>query len=82
MSDWINLAALGKILVASLAAGAGLTLLFSVGLVGVSEHGGRLRADARADGNRGAAGWLVLAGLCFAVVVVGVLVGVWAMTQK
>ena len=82
MSDWIDLAALGKILLASLVAGAGLTLVFSVGLVGVSEHAGRMRRGLRAPGATGSSAWLVLAGVCFAVVVAGVLVGLWAMTQK
>jgi hypothetical protein len=82
VSSWIDLAALGRILVASLLAGAGLTLVFSLGLVGVSEHSGRMRGGAHVAGRRGASGWLVLAGLCFAVVVAGIAIGVWAMTQK
>ena len=82
MSHWINLAALGKVLVASLVAGAGLTLLFSVGLVGVSEHAGRVRRGPRAMARVGTSAWLVLAAACFAAVVGGILVGFWAMTQK
>ena len=75
MHHYIDVAALLKVLLASLVAGVGLVSLFGVGLVGVSEHRGQMQAGVHA-GRRGGAPWLVLASAAFAVVVAGIVLGV------
>ncbi|MEO3857693.1 hypothetical protein [Acrocarpospora sp. B8E8] len=67
MNDWLDLAALGRVLVASLVAGAGLATVFSLALVGLSS--GKLIGRAGA-------------GLCLLVVVAGVALGLHVMLQK
>lgn len=75
MDTYIDLAALGKVLIASLIAGVGLVSLFGVGLVGLSEHRGQMSTGSNA-GRHGGALWLLLAGLCFAVVLLGAALGI------
>ena len=76
MHKYIDLAALGKVLIASLIAGVGLVSIFGVGLVGLSEHRGQMSTGSNA-GQHGGAVWLALAALCFAVVLVGAALGVY-----
>ncbi|GAA3013999.1 hypothetical protein [Streptosporangium longisporum] len=68
MSDYVDLDALWKVLLASLLAGAGLAAVFSLALVGLS--GGR--TAGRAAGRAGA-------GLCLLVVAAGIAVGLYVM---
>lgn len=70
MSDYIDLAALGQVLVVSLLGGVGLVALYALGL--------RYLALGRDDGRRGA---VPLAVLCFVVVVIGVLTGLLALLR-
>jgi hypothetical protein len=67
MSEYMDLDALWKVLVAALLAGAGLVALFSMGLVGLS--------SGRAAGRAGA-------GLCFLVVAAGIVLGLYVMLAK
>ncbi|GAA0415142.1 hypothetical protein Acor_78580 [Acrocarpospora corrugata] len=67
MSDWLDLAALWRVLVASLVAGAGLAAAFSLALVGFS--------SGRVIGRVGA-------GLCLVVVAAGVVLGLYVMLRK
>jgi hypothetical protein len=75
MDSWIDLTALGKILIVGLLAGAGLPALFAVGLrfLTVPEGGSATRELKRAGNPAG----LVLAGLCFAVVLAGIAYGIY-----
>ena len=66
MNTYVDLAALGKVLLVSLVAGVGLVSLFGVGLVGLAEH----------RQVQGGPAWLVLAGVSFTVVVLGAALGV------
>ena len=70
MSDYIDLAALGQVLVVSLLGGVGLVALYALGL--------RYLALGRDDGRRGAVPFAVL---CFVVVVIGVLTGLLALLR-
>jgi hypothetical protein len=88
MHGYIDLAALGKVLLASLLAGVGLVTVFGVGLVGVARWEGRV-VDGHADGlsvqgvePKGSPAWLVVAAVCFAVVLAGIGVGVWSITVE
>lgn len=67
MNGYIDLDALWKVLLASLLAGAGLVVVFSLALVGLS--------SGRAAGRAGA-------GLCFLVVAAGVVLGLYVMIAK
>jgi hypothetical protein len=75
MTAWINLAAVGKIVLFGLLVGAGLPALFAVGVrlnaegVGAAEHGG---AVAQKNPVLAALSWLLFA-LVFMAVTVGVL---------
>lgn len=75
MNAWINLAAVGKILIFGLIIGAGLPALFSLGVrlnaegVGVAEHGGTVSGK---NPLLNAISWVIFA-VVLAVVIVGVL---------
>ena len=77
MSDYIDIGALGQVLLVSLLTGAGLVAVFALGLVGWSEHVGRSRASAPSGGTSGSVPGLLLAGLCFTVVLGGTALGLW-----
>ncbi|MCW2494893.1 hypothetical protein [Jatrophihabitans sp.] len=84
MDKYIDLTALGKVLLASAIAGIGLVAVFGVGLVGVARWEGATSAtgeDQEAD-RSGRAGWLAGAGLCFAVVLLGVAIGIYSIVDK
>jgi hypothetical protein len=76
MDTYIDLAALGKVLLVSLVAGVGLVSLFGVGLLAVSEHRGVMQDGPHSGAHRGGPGWLVVAGLSFTVVLLGAGLGV------
>lgn len=80
MDTYIDLAALGKVLLASLLAGVGLVAVFGVGLVGLSEHQGRMQDGRHSGGRGGSPAWLAVAGLCFLVVLAGVALGIYEIT--
>jgi hypothetical protein len=77
VDSYIDLSALGQVLLASLLIGAGLVAVFSVGLVGLSAYEG-------AAGRRRTAAplGLAVAGVCFAVVLGGVGLGLWSILNK
>ena len=77
MSDYVDLPALGQVLLASLLAGAGLVAVFSLGLVGLSRHVGQVGSPDGTPRRSGSPAGLALAVACFAVVVGGVLLGLW-----
>jgi hypothetical protein len=70
VSQYIDVGALVKILLIALVAGAGLTAVFSVGVAGLSRGGFGTAAERR---NPAA---LVLAGVCFLVVLAGIGYGI------
>jgi len=75
MSSWVDFTALGKILVVGVLAGAGLPALFAVGVrfLSVPTGGSTDRAPRPSDNPTG----LILAGLCFAVVVAAIGYGIY-----
>ena len=78
MSDYIDFGALWQVLVASVLVGAGLVAVFSVGLVGLSAYEGELAGGVQTRRPLG----LVVAGVCFAVVIGGVALGLWTIFNK
>jgi hypothetical protein len=78
MQKYIDLAALGRVLAASLIAGVGLVSAFGLGLVGLSEHRGQMQEGSHAGRRGGSPAWLAVAIGCFAIVVVGVGLGIYA----
>lgn len=76
----LDVASLGKVLVASLLAGGGLVAVFALGLVGVSAYVGET-AGGPGGTVRKPLGLLV-AVVCFAVVVLGVAYGLYVMLDK
>lgn len=93
--SWINLSAIWKIVVYGLLAGAGLPALFAVGIVALSRPG-RARATARtasagpgpagaADGDDALAGGslagMVIAAICFLVVLAAIGWGIYEIYQ-
>lgn len=76
MNSWINLHALWQIVVVGLIAGAGLPALFAVGLRALSLPGsdGKARTDGAVGGS---VLGIIVAGLCFAVVLAGVGWGIY-----
>ena len=68
MDKYVDLAALGQVLLASVAGGVGLIALYAFGI--------RALAAGQDDGRRGAAG---LAVVCFSLVVAGVLLGLYVL---
>jgi hypothetical protein len=78
MDSWIDLHALWKIVVVGLAAGAGLPALFAIGLR-VLNAGPRTTPVSAVDDERvygGNAVGLVVASLCFAVVLAAIGLGI------
>jgi hypothetical protein len=75
VSSYIDVSALVKILLIALVAGAGLTALFSLGVLGLSKGG--FEPDNE-DGTTTARnnGSLVLAGVCFLIVLAGIGYGI------
>jgi hypothetical protein len=80
MNSWIDLHALWKIVVVGLLAGAGLPALFAVGLRALSAgpHGVTLASvdDDRIYG--GSVPGLIVASLCFAVVLAAIGLGIYS----
>jgi hypothetical protein len=82
-APWIDWSALWQILVLAVIAGAGLPALFAVGLRAL-RPGGRQAAAAGPDSGAVAAAspvMIVLAGLCFAVVLAAVGWGIYAIVS-
>ena len=81
MSDWIDLHALWQIVVVGVLLGAGLPALFAVGLRVLSAPGGGRTAQAAgADSDHVYGGnpvGLVVAGVCFAVILAAIGYGVY-----
>ncbi|HEY5361036.1 MAG TPA: hypothetical protein VIJ82_25710 [Streptosporangiaceae bacterium] len=81
--SWINLAALWKIVVFGLIAGAGLPALFALGLLALSRGGGRAQvagddSDVVVGGNPAG---IVVAALCFLVVLAAIGWGIYEIYQ-
>jgi hypothetical protein len=73
--DW---AALGQVVVTSLAAGVGITAMFALAILGATRA-----VDVRRDGHAAAAlAYGALMAVAFAVVVAAVVAGIVVMTQK
>ena len=68
MGDYVDLAALGQVLLASIAGGVGLIALYAFGI--------RALGAGQDDGRRGAT---TVAVACFALVVAGVLLGLYVL---
>jgi hypothetical protein len=83
MNSWINLSALWKIVVVGLLAGAGLPVLFAIGLRALYPHpatateGG---GGAAAKGTAGPVG-VAAAALCFAVVLAAIGWGIYSIVN-
>jgi len=77
-SSYVTWKAMWEIVVIGLVAGAGLTAVYSVGMVALSVT---RRVGGGAGGARSVVGW-VLAVLCFLVVVGGVAYGISVMFTK
>jgi hypothetical protein len=76
ISTYINVGALGKILLIALVAGAGLTAVFAIGVEGLSRGGyGSEAEEGHSAAARNPAG-LVLAIACFLVVLAGIGYGI------
>ena len=80
--SWINLAAIWKIVVFGLLAGAGLPALFALGLLALSK-GGRAQAaggdsDVAVGGNPAS---IVVAAFCFLVVLAAISWGIYEIYQ-
>lgn len=76
--SWINLTAIGKIIVLGLVAGAGLPALFALGLVSLSK--GRRTQTAGADSDviiGGNPAGIVVAAFCFLVVLAAIGWGIY-----
>ncbi|MEW9532333.1 hypothetical protein [Microbispora sp. NPDC049125] len=76
MSQYVDFDALWKVLVAALLAGAGLVAVYALGLVGL--------AAARNEDGRSAArpAGVVVAVVCFALVLAGAFMGLYVMLAK
>ncbi len=72
MSEFIEWSALARVVVAGVLIGAGIPAIFALGLRMLVGHGG----GPTIGGERPGPGRLVLAGLCFVVVVGAVLTGI------
>jgi hypothetical protein len=75
VSSYIDIGALLKILLIGLVAGAGLTAVFSIGIEGLSRGGYASEAEEGASTTRNPAA-LVLAVVCFMVVLAGIGYGI------
>jgi hypothetical protein len=83
MSSWIDLGAVGKIVVIGLLAGAGLPALFAVGLRALSA--GPRMATVSADNDRvfgGSMAGLIAASLCFAIVLAAIGLGIYSIVHS
>jgi hypothetical protein len=78
MSSWVNFAALWKILVFGLLAGAGLPALFAVGILALSKGGRTQTAGADSDvvvgGSRAG---MAVAAVCFLIVLASIAWGIY-----
>ena len=77
--SWINLTALGKIVVFGLLAGAGLPAIFALGLLALSMKGGRVQT-AGADSDQVVGGnpaGIAAAAFCFLVVLAAIAWGIY-----
>jgi hypothetical protein len=77
--SWINLTALGKIVVFGLLAGAGLPAIFALGLLALSTKGGRVQT-AGADSDQVVGGnpaGIAAAAFCFLVVLAAIAWGIY-----
>jgi hypothetical protein len=82
---WINGKALWQIVVYGLIAGAGLPALFAVGLRALALQGGRRTQPAGADSEQVVGGnvlGVVLAGLCFLIVLAAIGWSIYAIYQS
>lgn len=79
MNDWVNLAALWRIVVVGLICGAGLPALFAVGLkaLALAEGDTTTTSGGTAAASRGNPALLAAAGLCFAVVLAAIGWGIY-----
>ncbi len=83
MDKYIDLAALGQVLLTSVLAGAGLVACFALGVVGWSSWEVRADGDGAASSSpAGRAAGLVLTVVCFAIVVAGVAFGIFTILNK
>lgn len=82
MDKYVDFAALGQALLASIIGGAGIVAIFSVGLVALSEREGAMATGGHSGGRTGNPAWLVVAVLCFALVIAGVALGVYVLLDK
>ena len=82
MSEYVDTTALLEVLLTSLVGGAGLVTMFAVGLLGLSRYRPATGDAGEAAGVRGSVAGLVLAVTCFAVVLVGVGLGLYVMLAK
>ena len=86
MNDWINLTALWQIVVVGLLAGAGLPALFAIGMVALSQKGGRVQT-AGADGQDadtlvgGSVAGMIASAVCFLIVLAAIGWGIYAIYQ-
>lgn len=92
MNEWINFAALGKVVVAGLLFGAGLPAIFALGLralhlgapapatVGAGQPGGAAADDSDRLVGGNPLG-MVLAGICFLIVVAALIWGVYLIVK-
>jgi hypothetical protein len=81
--SWINLTALGEIVVFGLLAGAGLPAIFALGLLALSMKGGRAQT-AGADSDQvigGNPAGIVIATFCFLVVLAAIAWGIYEVYQ-
>jgi len=85
MNTWINLGALWRIAVVGVLLGAGLPVLFAVGLraltVGGRGAGGGAGAAPAADAGGSLLG-RVIAGVCFAVVLAAIAWGIYSIVNQ
>jgi hypothetical protein len=82
MSDWINLAAIWKIVVFGLIAGAGLPTLFAIGMLALSRGPKARVADADSEVLVGGSpAGIAVASLCFLIVVAAVVWGIYKIYQ-
>jgi amino acid transporter len=87
MSSWIDLSAIWKIVVFGLLAGAGLPALFAIGMTALS-HGARSSPGAGSSGRSegdvlvgGSAAGMVIAAICFLIVVAAIGWGIYEIYQ-
>jgi hypothetical protein len=80
--SWINLAALWKIMVFGLIAGAGLPAIFALGLLALSKGGRAQAADGDSDVVIGGSpAGVVVAAFCFLVVLAAIGWGIYEVYQ-